>query len=110
MTSTGPRRVSHPSKPLGIGLLPEFIKPTPTRIPPEDLEYLATKGALTLPSEPLRSELLNSHFNFAHPYMPLLNKNEFLDIVTSEDGSRGKVSLLLFQAVMFTGSAVCSLP
>lgn len=107
MTSTAPHRVS---RPLATSALPEFIKPTPTRIPPEDLEYLAKKGALTLPSEPLRSELLNSHFNFVHPYMPLLNKKEFLDSVTSEDESKGKTSLLLFQAVMFSGSAVCLIP
>lgn len=103
MTSTGPHRVLR-----SPGAVPPFIKPTPTRIPPEDLEYLTKKGALALPAEPLRSELLKSHFDFVHPYMPLLNRREFLDIVTSEDGSKGKVSLLLFQAVMFTGSAVCS--
>lgn len=65
------------------------------------------KGALTLPEEPLRSELLRSHFDFVHPYMPLLNRKEFLGSATSDDGSKGKISLLLFQAVMFTGSAVC---
>lgn len=53
---------------------------------------------------------MKSHFDFVHPYMPLLNRREFLDIVTCEDGSKGKVSLLLFQAVMFTGSAVCVRP
>lgn len=105
MSSTAPHRVSRPL--LQSGALPAFVKPTPARIPAEDLEYLTKRGALTLPSEPLRSELLNSHFNFVHPFMPLLNRREFLDIVTCEDGSKGKVSLLLLQAVMFTGSAVC---
>lgn len=108
MSSTAPHRVSRP--PLQSGVLPAFVKPTPARIPAEDLEYLTKRGALTLPSEPLRSELLNSHFNFVHPFMPLLNRREFLDIVTCEDGSKGKVSLLLLQAVMFTGSAVCFVP
>ncbi|KAL7274842.1 hypothetical protein RUND412_002240 [Rhizina undulata] len=85
--------------------LPGFIKPTPARISPEDLEYLWKKGALSLPNEPLRSELLKSHFDFAHPYMPLLDKKQFMEIVRTEDGSKGKISLLLFQAVMFIGSA-----
>lgn len=107
MTSTTPHRVSRPPLQSDIGALPAFVKPTPARIPLEDLEYLTKRGALTLPSEPLRSELLNSHFNFVHPFMPLLNRKDFLSIVTSEDGSKGKVSLLLLQAVMFTGSAVC---
>jgi hypothetical protein len=38
--------------------------------------------------------------------MPLLNRKDFLDIVNAEDGRNGKVGLLIFQAVMFSGSAV----
>jgi len=85
--------------------LPRFIKPTPSRIPAEDLEYLWRKGALTLPEEPLRSILLKAHFDFVHPYMPLLDKSQFLRIVNTEDGSHGRTGLLLFQAVMFSGTA-----
>ncbi|CUS08759.1 unnamed protein product [Tuber aestivum] len=100
---------SHPRKLLttsqACNELPAFIKPTPIKIPLDDLDYLAKKGALTLPEEPLRSELLRSHFDFVHPYMPLLNRKEFLRSVTSDDGSKGRISLLLFQAVMFAGSA-----
>jgi hypothetical protein len=40
-----------------------------------------------------------------HPYMPLLDRRQFLETVNCEDGSKGKVGLLLFQAVMFSGSA-----
>lgn len=99
---------SYPHKPTSAPSyeLPAFIKPTPTRIPVEDLEYLLRKGALTLPEEPLRSSLLNAHFDLVHPYMPLLDREQFLGIVNTEDGSKGKVGLLLFQAVMFSGSAV----
>ena len=87
--------------------LPAFIKPTPSRIPREDLEYLWRKGALTLPDETLRTALLNAHFDFVHPYMPLLDRRQFLASVSDESGSHGKVGLLLFQAVMFSGTAVC---
>lgn len=86
--------------------LPAFIKPTPTRIPAEDLEYLWKKGALTLPEEPLQNALLEAHFGFVHPYMPLLDRRAFMNAVRSEDGSNGKIGLLLFQAVMFSGTAV----
>ncbi|KAG0127516.1 putative fungal specific transcription factor [Tuber indicum] len=100
---------SHPRRlftiPQACIELPAFVKPTPIKIPLDDLEYLTKKGALTLPEEPLRSELLRSHFDFVHPYMPLLNRKDFLRSVTSDDGSKGKISLLLFQAVMFAGSA-----
>lgn len=84
--------------------LPQFIKPTPPRILVDDLEYLWTKGALTLPEEPLRSALLDAHFTYVHPYMPLLDKKQFLQIVNADDGSRGRTGLLLFQAVMFSGT------
>ncbi|PWW72512.1 hypothetical protein C7212DRAFT_302062 [Tuber magnatum] len=102
-SSSHPRRM--PTVSQACNELPVFIKPTPIKIPLDDLDYLAKKGALTLPEEPLRSELLRSHFDFVHPYMPLLNRKEFLGSVTSGDGSKGRISLLLFQAVMFTGSA-----
>ncbi len=37
--------------------------------------------------------------------MPLIELHEFLHIVDRNDGEDGKISLLLFQAVMFTGTA-----
>lgn len=86
--------------------LPQFIKPTPPRIPVEDLEFLAKKGALQLPDENLRNELLKAYFKFVHPFMPLLDRKEFMEIMMGVDPSRKKIGLLLFQAVMFAGSAV----
>ncbi|KAF8462143.1 fungal-specific transcription factor domain-containing protein [Kalaharituber pfeilii] len=59
--------------------LPSFIKPTPSRIPIEDLEFLAKKGALQLPEQHLRHELLKAHFKFVHPFMPLLDRKEFME-------------------------------
>ena len=85
---------------------PHFIKPTPARIPIEDLEFLAKKGALQLPEENLRNELLRAHFKFVHPFMPLVNRKEFMEITMGLGSSGRKIGLLLFQAVMFTGSAV----
>ena len=86
--------------------LPHFIKPIPARIPIEDLEFLAKKGVLQLPEENLRNELLKAHFKFVHPFMPLLDRKEFMEITMGLDSSGRKIGLLLFQAVMFTGSAV----
>ncbi|RPB20849.1 hypothetical protein L211DRAFT_870407 [Terfezia boudieri ATCC MYA-4762] len=88
---------------------PHFIKPTPARIPIEDLEFLAKKGALQLPEENLRNELLKAHFKFVHPFMPLLDRKEFMEITMGLDNSGRKIGLLLFQAVMFTGSAFIDL-
>jgi hypothetical protein len=67
---------------------------------------MAKKGALTVPPKgTLRSEMLRAYVEFVHPYMPLLDLQDFLTVVDKTDGSNGKVSLILFQAVMFAGSA-----
>ncbi|KAI9772833.1 MAG: hypothetical protein M1840_008715 [Geoglossum simile] len=91
------------SKASGDGhILPAYIKPLPVRIAPDDVEYLAKKGALTIPEVSLRNELLRSYLEYVHPFMPLLELHDFLSIV---ERGNGKLSLLLFQAVMFAGTA-----
>jgi hypothetical protein len=87
------------------GELPRFIKPLPAKIGPEEISYLEKKGALTVPRGTLRSEMLRAYVEFVHPYMPLLDLHDFLSVIDKSDGSNGKVSLILFQAVMFAGSA-----
>ena len=95
---------SLPRKPTP-GQLPTFIKPLPSRIGPDEISYLEKKGALTVPRGSLRSEMLRAYVEFVHPYMPLLDLHDFLTAVDQRDESSGKVSLILFQAVMFAGSA-----
>jgi len=95
---------SLPKKPAP-GQLPTFIKPLPSRIGPDEISYLEKKGALTVPRGSLRSEMLRAYVEFVHPYMPLLDLHDFLTAVDQRDESSGKVSLILFQAVMFAGSA-----
>lgn len=85
--------------------LPPFIKPLPAKIGSDEIAYLSMKGALSPPATILRNELLKAYIDFVHPYMPLLDLNDFLPIVDATDGSAGTVSLILFQAVMFAGSA-----
>ncbi|KAH7414369.1 fungal-specific transcription factor domain-containing protein [Phaeosphaeria sp. MPI-PUGE-AT-0046c] len=87
------------------GDLPRFIKPLPSKIGPEEVSYLEKKGALSVPRGTLRSEMLRAYIEFVHPYMPLLDLHDFLSVIDKSDGSNGKVSLILFQAVMFAGSA-----
>ncbi|KAF2796166.1 cutinase transcription factor 1 alpha [Melanomma pulvis-pyrius CBS 109.77] len=88
-----------------IADLPLFIKPLPPRIGPDEVSYLEKKGALTIPKTTLRNEMLRAYVEFVHPYMPLLDLHDFLTVIDQPDGSLGKVSLILFQAVMFAGSA-----
>ncbi|KAG9255364.1 fungal-specific transcription factor domain-containing protein [Emericellopsis atlantica] len=85
--------------------LPAFIRPLPTRIAAEDVSYLHIKGALTLPSVGLQNALLQSYVEYVHPYMPLMDLHDFLDIVNQRDGINGQTSLFLYHAVMFSASA-----
>lgn len=85
--------------------LPAFVKPLPSRIASEDVKYLHMKGALSLPNHPLQTALLQAYVEYVHPYMPLVDLNEFLAIVNSREGLCGQVSLFLYQAVMFAATA-----
>ncbi|KAJ5199619.1 hypothetical protein N7472_004823 [Penicillium cf. griseofulvum] len=86
------------------GFLPDYIRGLPARLQKEDIDYLAVKGALTIPDVPLRNELLKSYIHYVHTYMPLLDLEEFLQNISQNDGIH-RISLLLFQAVMFAGVA-----
>lgn len=84
--------------------LPAFIKPVPEKYGADDIAYLAKKGALSIPSPPLRDALLESFINFIYPFMPLLDLQELLDIIENND-ENSAISLLLFQAIMFASTA-----
>ena len=71
----------------------------------EDVAHLQRKGALAVPPNDFRNELLRAYIEFVHPYMPLIELHELLHIVNQGTGESGKISLLLFQAVMFAGVA-----
>ncbi|KAK6079400.1 cutinase transcription factor 1 beta [Seiridium cupressi] len=85
--------------------LPAFIRPLPAKIAAEDVSYLHVKGALTLPSLPLQNALLRAYVEYVHPYMPLLELHDFLSAINSVDGLCGQISLFLYHAVMFAGTA-----
>ena len=92
-------------QPDALAQLPAFIKPLPAKIASEDVKYLHTKGALTLPSMPLQNALLRAYVEYVHPYMPLLELHDFLNMINAPDGRMGQVSLFLYQAVMFSATA-----
>jgi hypothetical protein len=84
---------------------PDFIKPLPQRIGLDEAQYLANKGALTIPTNELRNELIRAYIEFVHPFMPVLDIGEFVQIVESGTNQHGTLSLILYQAVMFSGAA-----
>ncbi|KAL4975935.1 fungal-specific transcription factor domain-containing protein [Aspergillus desertorum] len=87
---------------------PRFLKPLPTRISAEDLEFLRFRGALAIPESGLRTELLRCYIKWVHSFLPVLNLQEFLRCVALND-PEGNISLLLFQAVMFVSTAFVDL-
>lgn len=88
-----------------LAQLPAFVKPLPAKIAPEDVKYLHTKGALTLPPLELQNALIRAFVEYVHPFMPLLELGAFLNTINSKDGLCGQVSLFLYQAIMFSGTA-----
>jgi hypothetical protein len=86
-------------------LLPAYLKPLPTRMTSVDIEYLYAKGALSLPETSVRNALVTAYLEYVHPYMPLIEVCETLRIIDDESGASGKMSLFLFQAMMFAGTA-----
>lgn len=90
-------------------VFPGFLRPLPARIDATDTQYLQAKGALTLPSLEFQNALLKAFVEYVHPYMPVLDLGGFLNIVYHRDGSRGQTSLVLYQAVMFSGAGFVSM-
>ena len=84
--------------------LPAFVRPLPPRFAPEDIEYLRLKRVFTIPPLPLQNAFLQAFAEYIHPQLPLLEFHKFLRIVQSRKSSKGQVSLLLYQAVMFAAA------
>lgn len=96
---------SSPSAAPNLLGLPGFIKPLSSCIASDDLAYLQSKGALTLPTEKFQNALIWSFFEYVYPYMPVVDLEQFLESVYNRDGGSGQISLLLCQAVLFAGTA-----
>ena len=84
--------------------IPPFLRPLPASLQPEDITYLKINGALDIPSPQLQNALLRAYVEFVHPYLPVIDLVNFIDVLYHPDGSKGKVSLALYQAVMFAGA------
>ncbi|OAT05341.1 FarB protein [Blastomyces gilchristii SLH14081] len=84
--------------------LPRFIKQHSMELESDDFSYLHKKGAFEIPHFAFRNELLKSYVNYVHVYMPFLDLEDFLQTIYENTG-RKRISLLLFQAVMFAGTA-----
>ncbi|KAL2406065.1 Cutinase transcription factor 1 beta [Exophiala dermatitidis] len=85
-------------------VLPQYIRPVPPRILSDDLEFLQKKGAFLIPDAGFRNELLRCYVQHVHPFLPIIDLQDFMTAVKKNEPAN-TVSLLLFQAVMFAGTA-----
>ena len=83
--------------------LPSYISRPRRKFKPEELEYLKNRGALSVPGTTLRNQLFLSFVMYVYPFLPVLDLQDFIFAI--EGQPRTEVSLILFQAVMFAGTA-----
>lgn len=88
--------------------LPPYIQPARPSLSSIDMEFLRLKSALDIPPPHLRNELLRCFVEFVHPFMPILDINDFIQAI-AEDSETHPISLLLFQSVLFAGMAYVDL-
>ncbi len=93
-----------PPNPLVSHTLPAYLKPFPQHLTADEIHILVRKSALFIPENAFRNQLLGTYIEHVHPYMPLIDIHEFLRIIDG-NGQSGRMSLMLFQAVMFAGTA-----
>lgn len=92
---------------FSIPTLPSYIRPASRELSADDLELLYRRGALSIPDDELRDQLLRAFILYVYPFLPVVDLQEFLQAVDGNGGTR--ISLLLFQAVMFAGTAFVDL-
>lgn len=105
-------RILHPCQPVDdepvcLEQLPPYIRRPQHKFKPRELDYLSQCGALSVPNDELRDQLMLSVVLYVYPFLPVLDLQEFLDGVEGKDGC--KTSLILFQGVMFAGTAFVDL-
>lgn len=84
--------------------LPDYIRPVPTSMSRDDVDYLRRKGAFSIPEPQLRDQCLLGYLRNVHPVYPLVDFNTVQSIVGGTSNSNEKMSLLLLQALIFAGS------
>jgi hypothetical protein len=95
---------SSPVNFLAPQTLPSWVKPLPERISADDVEFLTRKGALSVHDQAFRNELLKCFIRWVFPWSPVVSLDQVVRTISGGNSSSGKMSLLLFQAMMFAGA------
>lgn len=84
---------------------PGFIKPLAWDCPREDLSYLIRNKAIDVPGTLLRNELLQCYIRTAYLDVPTPSLRSLCTIFDPHSVGCEQVSLILFQAMMFSATA-----
>ena len=78
------------------------------KLGPSDVRYLESKGCLHVPSGPHLDQFIRHYFLHVHPCTPLIDEGRFWDMYsnTQDNKENGRISLLLFQAMLFAAVTV----
>jgi hypothetical protein len=110
LTSTPLDECTINSEPQSTSIpLPTFIKELPLSMKSDDVQYLWTKGAFSIPEVSFRNKLIQGFVEHIYPSLPLIHLHEFLRTISKEDLVKEKISLVLFQAILFAGTAFVDL-
>lgn len=105
--STCTRNSDGPTDPIESPELPPYISTTRHIFDVEEVAYLKSRGALSVPLPDLRDQLLLAFLLYVHPFLPVVDFQDVCDAVEGQPGCQ--MSLLLFQAIMFAGTAFVDL-
>lgn len=73
-------------------------------VSPQDVNYLESQGCLRVPTRAILDEFVQQYFLHVHPLLPFIDEGDFWNIYGQEGGqggTGGKMSLLVFQAMLF---------
>lgn len=73
------------------------------------MRFLASKSSLTLPDQDAMDEFVHQYFRHIHPIVPILDEGEFWRIYEG-DPEPERLSIFVFQAVLFASCPVCDNP
>ncbi|KAK9473645.1 fungal-specific transcription factor domain-containing protein [Dipodascopsis tothii] len=82
--------------------LPQLSVHVPKDMPAHSVEYLSKNGYFDIPSRDTLDELFRVYFHNIHPFYPIIDRIEF-----AEQYSRGKVPIILLNALCFVAATYC---
>ncbi|OQU96571.1 Fungal specific transcription factor domain-containing protein [Cladophialophora immunda] len=107
LTDRSQASATAPSPRVNHDGLPDFVKPLPQSLTPDDISYLRLKGALDLPPTSFLQALIEAHIQFVHPYMPTIDLSTIRGVLSGDNASIGILPLqaMIFASVPFVDIA-----